>query len=138
MEVTRKPQRTIMTKREDAESEWHKREDAVEEKLARGNCRGVSSHLIIIINRRVAFVVVIVGHRRRRRRCRERREASWDHPLEFMTAIPSIFCLRQNERASYLSRISSGRRNIVGAFRDEQADQVDKFHEEHQIFTRDT
>lgn len=69
-----------MTSREDAESERHKREDAVEEKLARGNCRGVSSHLIIIINSRVALVVVIVV-------VGAVTVGSRDHPLE---STPSV------------------------------------------------
>lgn len=82
-EATRKPQRTIMTRREDAESERHKREDAVEEKLARGNCRGVSSHLIIIINSRVVRVVLIVVV--------VAVEGPRDHPLELPTPIPLVF-----------------------------------------------
>lgn len=90
-EATRKPQRTIMTRREDAESKMHKREDALEEKLAWGNCRGVSSHLIIIINSRIVlvvlvfvFVVVIVI-------VAVAVEGLRDHPLESTMPIPSVF-----------------------------------------------
>jgi len=92
-----------MTKREDAESERHKREDAVEEKLARGNCRGVSSHLIIIINSRVALVVVVVV-------VVVAVEGPRDHPLESPTPIPSVLSASVDEERRLHQKLRRKRR----------------------------
>lgn len=122
----RKPQRTIMTRREDAESERHKREDAVEEKLARGNCRGVSSHLIIIINSRVALVVVVVAV-----------EGLRDHPLESPTPIPTVLvCIGRHEARLFVKSFVETTTSLSEAFCNGWTTRV--MIEGRPIFIRDT